>query len=94
MGMQTKIGLPSITSADAYNEMSCRHGWPGLCDVFCRFDCPKLAQLLPLWHAMAGQSGVPLRRDMMARLLRPYMQMLALYERVYQMTVRGAIACA
>lgn len=81
MGMQISIGPPDIASADAANEIAERNGWPVLYDSTCQFSQPKLSELLSLWYIMAD-CGVPRRQDMTARLLQPYMRMLALYERI------------
>ncbi|MGA7673889.1 MAG: PAS domain-containing protein [Rhizomicrobium sp.] len=80
--MHQRISLPEVTSADAFNEMASRNDWPILYDASCQFGHAELSKLLSLWRSMTGRGGIPRRRDMTARLLRPYMRMLSLYERV------------
>ena len=62
--------------------MASRNDWPILYDASCQFGHAELSKLLSLWRSMTGRGGIPRRRDMTARLLRPYMRMLSLYERV------------
>lgn len=80
--MQSTIGLPDVASADTANELARNRRWPILYDTTCRFSHPELNQLLSLWRTAAEQGGVPRRRDMTARLLKSYMRMIVLYERV------------
>ncbi|MDE2163641.1 MAG: hypothetical protein KGJ53_10795 [Alphaproteobacteria bacterium] len=82
MGLQSGMELPQVTSATAANDLARRHGWPMLYDASCQFHHPQLKELHALWRGMADRDGVPPRRGMTARLLQPYMRMLALFERV------------
>lgn len=82
MNMQpNSIGRAS-SPAEALNRLAGEEGWPILCDAACDFTEPKLSEVTALWRAKA-QDGIPFRREMTARLLQPYIPMLAIYERSY-----------
>ena len=85
MGMQAKIGLPDITSADAANKNARLLNWPILYDASCQFSHPELSELLLLWRGMVDRGDVPRRQTMTARLLQPYLRIIALYERVAEL---------
>lgn len=82
MNVRVKFNQPEITTASDLNELAKRRGWAVLCDVMCRFTLPSLAELHSLWRSKAGPGGIPERSEMTPRLLKPYMNMLTLHERV------------
>ncbi len=82
MDVQLTIRLPAIVSADDFNVAAERYDWPMLCDPSCAFRHPKHRELLSLWRNLAGQDGIPFRRQLTARVLKPYLTSVALYERV------------
>jgi len=82
MNVQPKIRRPVIASADDLNAAAKRYRWPMICDPFCRFTYHGHEELLALWRSLPSEGGIPYRRDMTARLLRPYLNSVAIYERV------------
>jgi hypothetical protein len=81
MNVQSKNRRPVIASADDLNAAARRYRWPMLCDPSCRFSYSKHDDLLALWRGLASSGSIPYRRDMTARLLRPYLNSVAIYER-------------
>jgi hypothetical protein len=80
--MYAEIDRPEITGARNLNELAVLRNWPVWCDVSCRFTIKKLDDLHALWRSKAGPSRIPARSEMTARLLKPYLAMLAFHERV------------
>lgn len=68
---------------ESLNAQAHEAGWPIICDAGCRFTEKKLFGVMALWQQMAeAAGGTPLRRDMTARLLQPYIPQLSIFERV------------
>ena len=82
MNAHIKINQPEIASARDLNELAKHRGWAVLCDVACRFTLSSLGELHSLWRSKAGSGGIPSRREITPRLLKSYMNMLTLHERV------------
>ena len=80
--METQPDRPEVTDAHSLDELARRRGWAVRCDVGCRFMFGKLNDLHALWRSKTASSGIPLRSEMTARLLKPYLTMLAFHERV------------
>ena len=80
--MDTKYNRPEVTDARSLNRLARRRKWDVWCDADCRFVVDKLNDLNALWHSKAGPSGIPLRREMTARVLQPYLSMIVLHERI------------
>ena len=80
--MDAQPDWPEVTGAHSFNELALRRGWAVRCDVGCRFMFGKLNDLHALWRSKAAPSGIPPRSEMTARLLKPYLTMLAFHERV------------
>jgi hypothetical protein len=73
---------PSIEAADSFNAAAARDGWPGLCDAALDFAAPDLKELLSTWLRFADADGIPTRSQISARVLKPYLSRVAIYERV------------
>lgn len=71
-----------IGGAADYNKVSAAGNWHSLCDETLSFVHPELMRLLELWRSEAGQAGIPPRRVMSPRLLKPFLRDVALYERL------------
>jgi hypothetical protein len=82
MNVEAKARQLVIASAVDLNAAAKRYRWPMICDPFCRFTYSKHDELLALWRSLPSESGIPYRRDMTARLLKPYLNSVAIYERV------------
>lgn len=70
-----------ILGADAYNEAVRTENWAALCDATLTFTHPDLRRFLGLWRRTAAQ-GLPAWGDLLPRELKPYLQDIALYDRV------------
>lgn len=70
-----------ILGADAYNDAVRTENWAALCDATLTFTHPDLRRFLGLWRRTAAQ-GLPAWGDLPPRELKPYLQDIALYERV------------
>ena len=71
-----------IGGAAEYNKASTAGNWHSLCDESLSFAHPDLLKLLELWRSEAGPAGIPPRRVMSPRLLKPFLRDVALYERL------------
>ena len=72
----------TIGGAADFNAAAMREGWHSLCDPALQFAHPELLKLLALWRANAGESTIPLRRVMSARMLKSVLRDVAIYERI------------
>ena len=70
-----------VAGAADYNEQADKNGWVSLCDASVTFNHPDLRRLLGLWRKQA-KSGIPLRRDMTARVLKSFLPDIAICERL------------
>ena len=68
--------------AAGYNEKAKAGGWASLCDASVAFRHPDLRRLLGVWRNQATRRGLPARRDLSPRLLKPFQKDIALLERV------------
>lgn len=73
---------PEVTGVSSLNELARQRGWPVQCDAECAFTFAPLYELLAIWRGKAGPAGIPFRRHMTARVLKPFLKMMALHERV------------
>jgi hypothetical protein len=72
----------SQTSGARYNELAFAEGWGGVCDNTLAFRHPQLSALLAIWRNQAAGRIAPSRDDMSPKLLKAYLQNIAIYERV------------
>ena len=82
MGTQPNTRSGPIAGADSFNAAAALDRWPALCDPTCKFFYAKHLDVLALWRSLAGTGGIPLRHEMTARRLQPYLKSIFLYERV------------
>jgi hypothetical protein len=80
------------TGADDYNKKAKTNDWAALCDASVTFSHPDLRRLLGLWRKQA-KGGIPLRRDMTRRVLRGFLQDIAICERVLEGGERRWCVC-
>ena len=80
--MSKQTDWPEIVSADGLNELARRRGWAVLCDATCSFKSESLNSLHALWLSKAEPGDIPQRSEITARLLKPYLKILTLHERV------------
>ena len=71
-----------ILGASEYNDLAKKEDWPALCDATVKFTHPDLCRLLGVWRKAAKASDPPRESDMTARLLRPFLSDIVIYERV------------
>lgn len=72
-----------IGGAAEFNRMAAEGGWHSLCDETAGFSHPDLMKLRELWRDEAAHGGgIPPRRAMSPRLLKPFLRDVALYERL------------
>jgi hypothetical protein len=67
---------------DAYNTHSESESWEQLCDPGLGFSRDDFFSVLALWNSQAASRPLPLRSDMTARVLKPFLPNVALKERV------------
>jgi hypothetical protein len=72
----------TIGGAADYNAAARREAWHSICDPSVQFAHPDLVKLLDLWRANAGETGIPPRRVMSARMLKSMLRDIAIYERI------------
>lgn len=82
MGIQPKSFSGLISGADDFNAAAKLNRWPALCDPTCKFFYAKHLDVLALWHNLAGTDGIPFRREMTARRLKPHLKSVFIYEQV------------
>lgn len=59
-----------------------RHGWTDVIVTDChRFRDERLSRAYALWHSKIGPDGLPFRRDFTPRLMQPFIDRTALFER-------------
>jgi hypothetical protein len=68
--------------AAAFNDWAKAQGWPSRCDVDLAFESQKLAGLLAIWRLQAGRDPLPRREKLSARILKPYLGSLALFQQI------------
>jgi hypothetical protein len=71
-----------IGDAAEYNRAAKAGHWASLCDVTLRFVHPDLVKLHDVWNAEAGAAGIPFRRSLSPRVLKPFLRDIAIYERI------------
>jgi hypothetical protein len=69
-----------------FNEIAIREGWAAICDRSLAFERPELNALLAVWREKAAGSLMPPRTALTARILKPYLSHIAIYERVASAT--------
>ena len=80
--MSAQTDRPETDSIAGLIELARRRNWAVLCDTTCSFKSESLKNLYALWRSKAGHDGIPHRGEMTARLLKPYLEILSLHERV------------
>lgn len=75
------LDRPEVTTLDGLNSLAQSRGWSIRGDASGRYYLPDTAGLYSLWRASAG-TGIPSRSAMTLRLLRPYLKLITLHERV------------
>jgi len=60
-------------AAEEFNRFAERMAAPARCDPTLSFDTPALAQVASVWREKAAGRDMPLRRDMGARALKPFL---------------------
>jgi len=73
--------MPEVTSLESFNGLARRRGWKVRGDGIGRFYLPETGDLNAIWRANAGPR-VPFRGTMTARLLKRYLKILVLHERI------------
>jgi len=81
MAIIPDCGHLQASSLDSLNRLARDRGWTVRCDGSGRYYVPELADLHAIWRANAG-ACIPLRSAMTARLLKHYLKILVLHERV------------
>jgi len=71
-----------LSRADAFNDWAEAHDWPARCDPDLNFDAPALTDLLGIWREQAGQSGMPQRSQLTARVLKSHLRHISIIERI------------
>lgn len=72
----------TIATADEFNKAALQEGWLSLCDASAIFTHPDLRRLLGTWRRCIKAGGIPRRRDVTERVLRPYRADIVLYEKI------------
>jgi hypothetical protein len=67
---------------EAYNERSKASGWTITCGPAAGFRQPELAKALALWRTKANGRSMPMRADMTARVMKPFLRQMSIVERV------------
>ena len=79
--MQTIPDIPALATSDAANENARCRGWPIVYDPTCQFAPGGQNDLLLAWRKLA-EAEIPKRQEMSARLLKPLLRSIAIYERI------------
>ena len=66
----------------AYNAYAKERSWPSYCDRSLAFDSPELVDMLAIWRRAAGARAMPARSELTARLIKPHMPHIAIYEQI------------
>jgi hypothetical protein len=75
-----RMGSPA--QVDAFNTWAAQRGWVARCDSELQLENASLRSLLAVWREQARDRVAPLREEMTARLLKPYLINLMLIERL------------
>ncbi len=81
--MPDSVLHPEVRSLRDLNGLSQREGWKLCADADERFYLPEMRQICAIWREKAGE-GIPRRAEMTARLLKPYLSMISIHERITQ----------
>lgn len=66
----------------SFNQWAEKRGWEARCDPDLAFESPLLRNLLAVWREQANGRVAPLREEMTARLLKPFLPSIAVMERL------------
>jgi hypothetical protein len=80
--MDAQATRPEVASVEDFNALARHSAWFVRCDPECRYLFPELRELDAIWRSKCDASGLPFRRDMTLRLLRPFSKMMVLHERI------------
>jgi hypothetical protein len=62
-----------LRAAENFNRFAVQTDAPGRCDVTLAFERPELVQAVSVWRDSAAGRDMPLRRDMNAHTLKPFL---------------------
>jgi hypothetical protein len=65
----------------AFNALANANSWPLACDPTLTFESGALADVLAIWRGLA-KNGIPHRRMISARMLKPHLGYIGIVERV------------
>ena len=65
-----------------FNQWAEKRDWEARCDPDLAFESPLLRNLLAVWRDQAKGRVAPLREEMTARLLKPFLPSIAVIERL------------
>jgi len=66
----------------AFNDWVTAQGWKLWCDPSLAFVAAPLADLLAIWQAQAGSDRIPPKSKLSARVLKPHLRYIALFQQV------------
>jgi hypothetical protein len=73
---------PQREVLDALNARASAAGWTFVCCLARDFDHAELARALELWREKAAGRAMPLRSDLTARAMKPFLTNMSLLERI------------
>jgi hypothetical protein len=81
MASVVQYSRPEVSSLDGLNRLAAKRGWALRCDGQGHYYLPEMADLHAIWRANAGVTP-PLRSAMTPRLLKPFLPILTVHERL------------
>jgi PAS domain len=72
---------PEVHGLHDLNELAQGMGWELCADGDGQFYLPETQRICAIWHDKAV-AGIPRRADMTARLLKPYLRLISIHERI------------
>ena len=74
--------IAQTAGAVAFNEWAAAHNWSARCDPTLTFESDVFRGLLTAWQEQTGSAAIPQRSQMTARVLKPYLGNVAVFERL------------
>lgn len=80
--------MTAVTTPQAFDEWAKAHNWPARCDPSLDFESAALKDLLAIWRALGGDTGIPHRNKFSAKILKPYLGNISIMERTCDAVAR------
>lgn len=80
--------FPELRNPQDLNALAAERSWPLCADGLGNFYLPETEAVHALWRNKAGENEIPHRSEITARLLKPYLKIVNIHERVWKGSTR------